>query len=107
MKRYFGFLLCCLFVVRSALAAERWAIVVGIGNYPQSSGWRAINGDKDLDLVARHRKTDFLTAISQSWQTNRRPRKTLQKQSLLCLPIFEPEILYIFTSRDTGNWLQM
>ncbi len=51
MKRYFIFLLCCLFVVRSAIAAERWAIVVGIGNYPQSSGWRPINGDKDLDLV--------------------------------------------------------
>lgn len=51
MKRYFVFLLCCLFVDRSAIAAERWAIVVGIGNYPQSSGWRPINGDKDLDLV--------------------------------------------------------
>ncbi len=51
MKRYFVFLLCCLFVVCPAIAAERWAIVVGIGNYPQSSGWRPINGDKDLDLA--------------------------------------------------------
>ncbi len=51
MKRYFILLLGCLFATRFAIAAERWAIVVGIGNYPQSSGWRPINGDKDLDLV--------------------------------------------------------
>ncbi len=51
MKRLFIFLLCCLFVDRSAIAAERWAIVVGIGSYPETSGWRPINGDKDLGLV--------------------------------------------------------
>lgn len=51
MKRYFILLFGCLFAVRFAIAAERWAIVVGIGSYPESSGWRPINGDKDLDLV--------------------------------------------------------
>ncbi len=51
MKRYFILLLGCLFATRFAIAAERWAIVVGIGNYPQSSGWRLINGDKYLGLV--------------------------------------------------------
>lgn len=51
MKRYFILLFGCLFTVHFAIAADRWAIVVGIGSYPESSGWRPINGDTDLDLV--------------------------------------------------------
>lgn len=52
MKRYFILLiLYCLFAGYSAIAAERWAIVVGIGNYPVDSGWSTISGDKDLELV--------------------------------------------------------
>lgn len=29
------------------------ALVVGIGHYPESSGWNAVNGDRDVDLVVR------------------------------------------------------
>lgn len=28
-----------------------WALVVGIGPYPQKSGWNAIHGDNDIELV--------------------------------------------------------
>ena len=51
MKLHFILLLCCLFAGHSADAAERWAIVVGIGNYPEDSGWRSIHGDNDIELI--------------------------------------------------------
>lgn len=38
-------------------AATRRALVIGIGDYPASSGWAKINGDKDIPMVE-----DMLTA---------------------------------------------
>ena len=32
-------------------AATRRGLVIGIGNYPESSGWAKINGDKDIPMV--------------------------------------------------------
>ena len=29
------------------------ALVVGIGHYPESSGWNPVNGDRDVDLAVR------------------------------------------------------
>ena len=31
--------------------ADRYAIVVGIGDYPEESGWNRIHGDRDVELV--------------------------------------------------------
>lgn len=45
-------ILFCLFVVNSTFAVERWAIVVGIGDYPADSGWKnKINGDNDIEII--------------------------------------------------------
>lgn len=38
---------CACFAVQAA----RHALVIGIGNYPATSGWAKINGDKDIPLV--------------------------------------------------------
>ncbi len=32
-------------------AATKRALVIGIGDYPESSGWKKINGDKDIPMV--------------------------------------------------------
>ena len=39
------------FLLFTAQAATRRALVIGIGDYPESSGWQKINGDKDIPLV--------------------------------------------------------
>ena len=51
MKRLLYILLAIIFTANCASATERWAIVIGISKYPAQSGWRAINGAKDIDLV--------------------------------------------------------
>ncbi len=51
MKHYFILLLSCLLACHLIVAAERWAIIVGIGSYPEDSGWKSIHGDNDIELV--------------------------------------------------------
>lgn len=44
--------LCVLCLTETAACAQaRHALVVGIGNYPENSGWSRISGDKDAGLV--------------------------------------------------------
>lgn len=43
-------ILAALFTILS-LGATRRALVIGIGTYPAESGWRTINGDRDIPLV--------------------------------------------------------
>ncbi len=41
-----------LFVLLSiSVGATRRALIIGIGDYPQETGWKKINGDKDIPLV--------------------------------------------------------
>lgn len=44
-------ILLCFFAVHSIYAVERWAFVIGIGEYPADSGWNKINGDKDIEII--------------------------------------------------------
>lgn len=32
-------------------AQQKRALVIGIGDYPAESGWREINGDRDVELI--------------------------------------------------------
>ena len=43
---FYALLFCVL-----PLCATRRALVIGIGDYPEASGWAKINGDKDIPLV--------------------------------------------------------
>ena len=51
MKRALIIIALGIFVLLSAQAATRRALVIGIGGYPAESGWKTINGDKDIPLV--------------------------------------------------------
>ncbi len=50
MKRLASILVVVL-MVTTTLSATRRALVIGIGAYPAESGWRQINGDKDIPVV--------------------------------------------------------
>lgn len=50
MKRVCAIVLYMLMYL-SVAAGERWAIVVGIGEYPNGAGWRKINGDNDIGII--------------------------------------------------------
>lgn len=50
MKRIL-ILACAFFVMLSTHATTRRALVIGIGDYPSTSGWAKINGDNDIPMV--------------------------------------------------------
>ena len=50
MKRLASVLVLVLMVTTTMNATKR-ALVIGIGTYPAESGWRQINGDKDIPVV--------------------------------------------------------
>ena len=50
MKRSIFFIIA-LCAVLSAQAITKRALVIGIGAYPESNGWKQINGDKDIPMV--------------------------------------------------------
>ncbi len=49
MKRLLSIL--GVLVLVTTLNATKRALVIGIGDYPAESGWRQINGDKDIPIV--------------------------------------------------------
>ena len=50
MKRQL-FILFALFFLFEVSNATKYALVIGIGDYPIESGWAKINGDKDVPVV--------------------------------------------------------
>lgn len=43
--------ICCLCTLTLSAATTKRALVIGIGDYPESTGWAKINGDKDIPVV--------------------------------------------------------
>lgn len=50
MKKFICIILLIAASYNLSYATKR-ALVIGIGNYPEASGWAKINGDKDLPIV--------------------------------------------------------
>lgn len=50
MKKYLLIILLSAITFNLCYATKR-ALVIGVGNYPEASGWAKINGDKDLPIV--------------------------------------------------------
>ena len=48
--RIYVLLICCL-IYTDLCQAIKYALVVGIGDYPVENGWKPINGDNDIPLV--------------------------------------------------------
>ena len=54
------YILCTIFTY-TAIAQSNSALVIGIGDYPAESGWRNINGDKDIEIVCAFLKENGFT----------------------------------------------
>lgn len=50
MNRLFS-VIVILFVTVSTVAQEKHALLIGIGHYPEASGWAAIHGDNDVLII--------------------------------------------------------
>ena len=50
MKHIFLLFLLCLLPYRMG-AQERYALLIGIGQYPEESGWSVIHGDNDVNII--------------------------------------------------------
>ncbi|MCL2167910.1 MAG: caspase family protein [Lentimicrobiaceae bacterium] len=57
------YILCTVFSC-AAIAQNNRALVIGIGDYPIESGWRKINGDKDIEIVCAFLKENGFTQNS-------------------------------------------
>jgi hypothetical protein len=44
-------LIFCLISYYTSVAQTKRALVIGVGKYPELSGWKTINGDKDVPIV--------------------------------------------------------
>ena len=51
MKLYKPLLLVLLLLSGFANAQNKLALVIGIGDYPEESGWCKIHGDNDISIV--------------------------------------------------------
>lgn len=86
-------LILLLLGVLSNVGARRYALVIGIGDYPANSGWHKINGDKDIPSVQE---------ILLSNHFEKRDIITLQNKQATC-SIIKAEIENIITQVRTGD----
>jgi hypothetical protein len=79
--------------VLTDVGARRYALVIGIGDYPANSGWHKINGDKDIPLVQE---------ILLSNHFEKREIITLQNEQATCSKI-KTELEKIITQVRVGD----
>ena len=92
MKRIL-ILTCAFLLMLPAQAVTRRALVIGIGDYPESSGWKKINGDKDIPLVE-----EMLTANGFSHQNI----VELKNEQATCAAICQ-EFEHLISSSQVGD----
>jgi len=81
MLRIFSFVIFYLF--SSSSHAEKYALIVAVGNYPEKSGWASINSLNDVDiikdcLIIQGFKKQFITSITDKNGTRENIIYTLQ-----------------------------
>jgi len=52
MARFFLTLILFCLITISSFGANKWAIVITIGNYPDATGWSDISSDRDKQIIA-------------------------------------------------------
>ena len=94
MKRSVLFILAIVTLLSSEAATKR-ALVIGIGDYPATSGWAKINGDKDIPMVE-----EMLTANGFSKQNI----VELKNQQATCAAICR-EFENLIASAQKGDYV--
>lgn len=88
-------LIATLFMVITSHAITRRALIIGIGSYPDESGWKQINGDKDIPLVE-----EILTINGFSAQNI----VELKNEQATCAAICR-ELDNLITKSQTGDYV--
>ena len=51
MRNVLLFLLLSITLNNISLAANKWALLVGVSHYPKANGWNDLAADNDVDIV--------------------------------------------------------
>lgn len=75
-------IICCTLGVLSAQAQQKWAVVVGISDYAEESGWSKLSGTNDIELIVPvlHRvgiSEQNITTLSDAQATKQNIRNAL------------------------------
>lgn len=75
-------ILCCAMCAITAQAQQKWAVVVGISDYAEESGWSKISGANDIELIVPvlHRvgiKPENITTLRDTEATKENIRNAL------------------------------
>lgn len=99
MKRYLVILLTIL-MANTTIAQNRWAIVVGISDYPTESGWGKINGANDLDLIVPMLQRNGFQATHIKTLTNKQATKNNIRTALIqvCKNLRKGDVVYFHFS---------
>lgn len=86
--------------INETLMAEKRALVIGIGSYPNENGWDAINGDKDILLVEDYLRSngfdiENIDVLKNEQATANNIRKAFQ---ILINDAKEDDVVYIHFS---------
>jgi len=83
-KACFGLLFFWLIFQNDAMAqySTRYALLVGIGEYPKESGWPKIHGDRDVQLLAEELKNHSFLPANTIKRTNEKASRELILASL-------------------------
>lgn len=100
MKRLLYILLAIIFAANYTSATEHWAIVIGISEYPAQSGWRAINGAKDIDLVIPMLQSNGFSTQNIITLSNEQATKQNIKKAVcgLCGKLQKGDVVYFHFS---------
>ena len=99
-KYFFMCLVLFLCNINETLMAEKRALVIGIGSYPNENGWDAINGDKDILLVEDYLRSngfdiENIDVLKNEQATANNIRKAFQ---ILTNDAKEDDVVYIHFS---------
>lgn len=98
----FGLLFFWITLQEDAMAqySTRYALLVGIGEYPKESGWPKIHGDKDVHLLAEELKNYSFLPANTIKRTNEKASRELILASLdqLQQRVQSGDIVYIHFS---------
>lgn len=97
--RIYILLSCCL-IYTDLCQATKYALVVGIGDYPVENGWKPINGDNDIPLVRDILYTNGFSNINIHELQNAEATASAIRQAFdqLINSVQEGDIIYIHFS---------
>lgn len=98
--KYIGVLILFLICAIPTYAGCRWALVIGISNYPKQSGWAEISGANDMDIIIpRLREYGFETEHIITLKNELATKENIESAiTRLCNQLNKGDIVYLHFS---------